>query len=120
MSELQDSKIKLMQNNISGLQGTLKLKKRELEQMKEWAKEKKQRQIQENNQTTLLKLEMPSAYTVPVIVADTSLSDTQTNKHEGIFLQYSSVFKCVFATTNYIYNISEWIVEWVDDEWIDG
>ena len=103
MSELQDSKIKLMQNDISSLQGTLKLKQRELEQMKEWAKEKKQRQIQENNQPTLLKLEMPSAYTVPVIVADTNLSEQlQTNKHEGIFLQYSSVFKCVLRTTNYI------------------
>ena len=100
MSELQDSKIKLMQNDISSLQGTLKLKQRELEQMKEWAKEKKRRQIQENNQPTLLKLEMPSAYTVPVIVADTQ--QLQTNKHEGIFLYYSSVFKCVLGTTNYI------------------
>ena len=84
MSELQDSKIKLMQNDISSLQGTFKLKQRELEQMKEWAKEKKQRQIQENNQPTLLKLEMPSAYTVPVIVSDTQ--QLQTNTHEGIFL----------------------------------
>lgn len=41
MSELQDTKINLVQEEVLSLQGTLNQKEKELEQVREWAIEKK-------------------------------------------------------------------------------
>ena len=52
MSELQDTKINLVQEEVLSLQGTLNQKEKELEQMREWAIEKKKKCQRETGLTS--------------------------------------------------------------------
>ena len=83
MTELQDNKIKMVQSDIGKLQSVLKSKQRELEQMREWAKEKKVRDENLGSEAPL-----PDE-PLPLKVPFSTLDALDLPQHEGYHYNYS-------------------------------
>ena len=101
MTELQDSKIQTVQTDIDHLRTTFKSKQRELGQLKEWAKEKRQRESKMKFDTPLSHY-IPQGFTGSQIGRD---NEPVLIRHirDGQYTIYSAFFFLFFFSFFYYY-----------------